>query len=46
MIEERMIDPAHREAETGYVSQAIGPVIDVRFSTGYMPPLRNALKVV
>ena len=46
MIEERMIDPAHREAETGFVSQAIGPVIDVRFSTGYMPPLRHALKVV
>mgnify|MGYP002515666667 CR=1 FL=1 len=45
MIEQKDNNPALKEADVGEVIQAIGPVIDVRFLTGFMPPLRNALEV-
>ena len=29
----------------GYITQVIGPVVDVRFDNGELPNLKNALKV-
>ena len=34
-----------KEADYGYIVQAIGPVIDVRFDEGLIPSLQTALKV-
>lgn len=45
MIRISDVDTSKREADTGVVAQAIGPVIDVRFTQGTMPPIRNALTV-
>lgn len=44
-IEEKSVSPKSRQATEGVVVQAIGPVIDVRFEDGTMPPIRTALKV-
>ena len=32
-------------ANTGYITQIVGPVVDVRFDAGKIPPILNALKV-
>lgn len=45
MIKQYTYDAKLKEADTGYVVQAIGPVIDVRFDIGLTPPIRTALKV-
>ncbi len=45
MFKEYKLNPRLKEAEIGYVVQAIGPVIDVRFQNGLMPSIRTALKV-
>ncbi len=45
MIKETKFDSRGKEADFGYVVQAIGPVIDVRFDQGIIPSLRTALKV-
>jgi F-type H+-transporting ATPase subunit beta len=29
----------------GYVSQIIGPVLDIQFSEGNLPPIYSALKI-
>ncbi|MDR0457252.1 MAG: F0F1 ATP synthase subunit beta, partial [Treponema sp.] len=32
-------------ANTGYITQIVGPVVDVRFDEGKVPVILNALKV-
>lgn len=43
MIEIRKEDPKSKEADFGYVVQAVGPVIDVRFEEGKTPGVKTAL---
>ena len=45
MIKQYNYDAKFKEADKGYVVQAIGPVIDVRFDIGLTPSIRTALKV-
>ncbi len=45
MIKSYKFNSKNKEAEFGYIVQAIGPVIDVRFSDGLIPSMRTALKV-
>lgn len=45
MIKQYNYDSNLKEANVGYVVQAIGPVIDVRFDIGLTPSIRTALKV-
>ena len=33
----------NKEAEKGVLVQAVGPIIDVRFLDGYLPPILTAL---
>lgn len=33
------------KTNTGYITQIIGPVVDVKFTTGKMPPIYNALTI-
>ncbi|MBW4647959.1 MAG: F0F1 ATP synthase subunit beta [Kastovskya adunca ATA6-11-RM4] len=33
------------KTNTGFLTQIIGPVVDVEFSSGHMPPIYNALKI-
>ncbi len=30
---------------TGHISQVIGPIVDVRFEPGHLPPIYNALNI-
>ena len=34
-----------KDYNIGSIVQAVGPVVDVRFEEGHLPPLLNALKV-
>ena len=45
MISETKITSKKKEADVGYVVQAIGPIVDVRFRSGLMPSLKTALTV-
>ncbi len=45
MIKQYSYNPKLKEADTGYIVQAIGPVVDVRFDVGLTPSIRTALKV-
>ena len=45
MIKQYNYDAKFKEADKGYVVQAIGPVIDVRFDIGLTPSIRTVLKV-
>ena len=45
MIKEYTLNKENKEADYGYVVQAIGPVIDVRFLNGLIPSIRTALKL-
>ncbi len=45
MIKQYKFNPNKKEADYGYVIQAIGPVIDVRFDEGLIPSMRTALEV-
>ena len=45
MIKEYKLNTRPKEADTGYIIQAIGPVIDVKFEQGLMPSIRTALLV-
>ena len=45
MIEVKKDTPQMKEADFGYTVQAIGPVIDVRFSEGKTPAIRTMLTV-
>ena len=45
MIKEYSYNPKLKEADIGYIVQAIGPVIDIRFAVGLTPSIRTALKV-
>ena len=45
MIKEYSYNPKLKEADIGYIVQAIGPVIDIRFDVGLTPSIRTALKV-
>ena len=45
MIKQYNYDAKFKEADKGYVVQAIGPVIDVRFDIGLTPSIITALKV-
>lgn len=45
MLKEEKYLNKKTEADFGYVVQAIGPVIDVRFYDGLIPSLRTALLV-
>lgn len=45
MIKQYNYDAKFKEADKGYVVQAIGPVIDVRFDIGLTPSIRTALKI-
>ena len=40
MLKEYKINENLKEADVGYVVQAIGPVVDVRFDDGLTPSLR------
>ncbi len=44
MIKEYTNENNHKESEYGYVIQAIGPVVDVRFLNGTIPSIRTCLK--
>ncbi len=35
----------NKDYKTGVIVQAVGPVIDVRFEEGHLPPLLNALRI-
>ena len=35
-----MVDTA---SKTGYISQIIGPVVDIQFPSGYLPKVYNAV---
>jgi len=37
---------AEKYAATGRLSQVIGPVVDVEFESGHLPPIYNAVRVV
>ena len=41
MISETKITSKKKEADVGYVVQAIGPIVDVRFRSGLMPSLKT-----
>ena len=45
MIKEYKLNTRPKEADTGYIIQAIGPVIDVKFEQGLMPSIRTALLI-
>ncbi len=45
MIKEYKLNSRPKEADTGYIIQAIGPVIDVKFEQGLMPSIRTALLI-
>ena len=45
MLKEYKINENLKEADVGYVVQAIGPVVDVRFDDGLTPSLKTALKL-
>ena len=45
MIKQYNYDAKFKEADKGYVVQAIGPVIDVRFDIGLTPSISTELKV-
>lgn len=45
MIQVTKENPKEKEADFGYIVQAIGPVIDVRFNEGKTPAIRTALTV-
>ncbi len=44
MIKEYEVNKEQKESEFGYIIQAIGPVIDVRFLNGIIPSIRTCLK--
>ena len=45
MLKQYKFNTKTKEADYGYVVQAIGPVVDVRFYDGLIPSMRTALKV-
>ncbi len=45
MIKVYKFNEKKKEADFGYIVQAIGPVVDVRFTDGLIPSLRTALTV-
>ena len=45
MLKITKVNEKLKEADVGYVVQAIGPVVDVRFNDGLTPSLKTALKV-
>jgi F-type H+-transporting ATPase subunit beta len=40
------MDKGYWMANTGYITQIVGPVVDVRFEEGMVPAILNALKVM
>lgn len=40
-----MVTTAEKTTNIGYITQVIGPVVDVKFPSGKMPPIYNALTI-
>ena len=34
------------DSNIGMVAQVMGPVVDVRFAEGHLPPINNALEIM
>jgi len=41
-----MAEKAARQGQTGHVAQVIGPVVDVQFEGGHLPPIFSAVRII